>query len=267
MKGLILIKQVPDLDMVLREDWKKIGKESGALDYVNRILNPDDEMALEMALRWKEQRTKAGEKTTLTVLTVGNVEAERMLKNIAALGVDRCIRIEAEGMEPFLENGRILAGQIMAALHDMEEFDLIFLGRQASPMDRGQMGFLLAGELNWPVFQEVQRLEEEEGKIRIFHRLDEGNARTVFLPPAILLMGTVQGMALRMPTLKQKIEAQKKAIERRKWREQAAPTAETERLLEIAAADYARECHWITGDSTEKARELAALLRKWRTNE
>ena len=82
MKILVCVKQVPDTTEV------RIDRETNTLqrEDVPSILNPFDRHALEAALRVKE---RCG--GTVSVLTMGPLQAQEVLKECLALGADEAV--------------------------------------------------------------------------------------------------------------------------------------------------------------------------------
>ena len=82
MNIVVCIKQVPDTTEI------KINPVTGTLirDGVPSIMNPDDKGGLELALELKD---KFGAK--VTVITMGPMQAESILREAYAMGVDRAV--------------------------------------------------------------------------------------------------------------------------------------------------------------------------------
>ena len=82
MNIIVCIKQVPDTTEI------KIDPVKGTLirDGVPSIMNPDDKGGLELALRMKDQYG-----AHVTVITMGPAQADVILREAFAMGVDRAI--------------------------------------------------------------------------------------------------------------------------------------------------------------------------------
>ena len=82
MKIVVCIKQVPDTTEI------KLDPVTGTLirDGVPSIMNPDDKGGLEFALQLKDQYG-----AHVTVITMGPPQAEAILREAYAMGVDRAI--------------------------------------------------------------------------------------------------------------------------------------------------------------------------------
>ena len=119
MNIVVCIKQVPDTTEV------KINPQTGTLirEGVPSIMNPDDKGGLEFALQLKD---KYG--AHVTVITMGLPQAEAILREALAMGVDRAILLTDRklGGADTLATSSAIAG----ALRTMD-YDLIITGRQA----------------------------------------------------------------------------------------------------------------------------------------
>ena len=140
MKIVVCIKQVPDTTEV------KINPQTGTLirEGVPSIMNPDDKGGLELALQLKDKYN-----AHVTVITMGLPQAEDILREALAMGVDRAI----------LLTDRKLAG----ALRNIEH-DLIITGRQAIDGDTAQVGPQIAEHLDLPQVSYLESMEYDGNK-------------------------------------------------------------------------------------------------------
>ncbi|KGN69343.1 electron transfer flavoprotein subunit beta/FixA family protein [Porphyromonas sp. COT-239 OH1446] len=138
MKIVVCIKQVPDTTEI------KIDPVKGTLirDGVPSIMNPDDKGGLEQALRFKDEFG-----AHVTVITMGPPQAEAILREAFAMGVDEAILLSDRkfGGSDSLATSYTLA----AALRNLE-FDLLITGRQAIDGDTAQVGPQIAEHLGLP---------------------------------------------------------------------------------------------------------------------
>ena len=153
MNIIVLVKQVPDTTAI------KIDKETNTLIRVGvpNIINPDDLAGVEEALRLK---AKYG--GLVSVVTMGPLQAEGMLKELYAMGID----------EAYLLSDRRFAGsdtwatsKILSTFIQSLPYDLIVAGYQAIDGDTAQVGPQIAEFLSLPQvthLQEVIGLEGEE---------------------------------------------------------------------------------------------------------
>lgn len=152
MKIVVCIKQVPDTTEV------KINPQTGTLirEGVPSIMNPDDKGGLEFALQLKEQYG-----AHVTVITMGLPQADAILREAMAMGVDRAILLTDRklGGADTLATSSALAG----ALRTMD-FDLIITGRQAIDGDTAQVGPQIAEHLDLPQVSYLEHLEYDGNK-------------------------------------------------------------------------------------------------------
>jgi len=177
MKIIVCIKQVPDTTEV------RIDPVKGTLirDGVPSILNPDDNSALEEALRIKET---LGQDTTVTVITMGPPQAEEILRQAMAMGADSA----------YLLSDRAFAGSdtwatsnaIAAAIKSIDNFDIVFCGRQAIDGDTAQVGPQIAQRLGMAQVTYVQSLRIEGNSIIVDRALEDGYETIEVNTPVLL---------------------------------------------------------------------------------
>lgn len=144
MKIIVCIKQVPDTTEI------KLDPVKGTLirDGVPSIMNPDDKGALEQALRFKDQFG-----AEVTVVTMGPPQAEAILREAYAMGVDHAILISDRrfgGADTWATSYTI--SQAIRTL----DYDLILAGRQAIDGDTAQVGPQIAEQLDLPQITYVE---------------------------------------------------------------------------------------------------------------
>jgi len=176
MNIIVLIKQVPNNTEV------KLDPKTGNLirEGVDAIINPDDLQALETAVALKETHG-----ATITVLSMGPVQAIDGLSEAIGMGADRAI----------LLSDRAFAGAdtwatsftLGKAIQRIEKFDLILGGRQAIDGDTAQVGPQVAEYLNLPQVTYVFDIEAVESEyIWVKRRLENGYERIQCDLPALL---------------------------------------------------------------------------------
>ncbi|MDD3366760.1 MAG: electron transfer flavoprotein subunit beta/FixA family protein [Sphaerochaetaceae bacterium] len=147
MHIIVLIKQVPlTADVAIDPKTGVIQRETGETK-----LNPYDLYALEAALRLKTQYG-----ANISVLTMGPPQAEAVVREAFAMGVD----------EGFLLTDRAFAGSDVLAtayalsqgLRTLESFDLIICGKQTTDGDTAQVGPEISEFLGVPCLTAVQQI-------------------------------------------------------------------------------------------------------------
>jgi electron transfer flavoprotein beta subunit len=159
---LVGIKRVVDYNVRIRV--KPDG--SGVItDGVKMSINPFDEIALEEALRIKER----GGAEEVVVATVGPADCQQQLRTALAMGADRALHVQADGVvEP------LVAARALLKLVEKEQPMLVILGKQAIDDDNSQTGQMLAGLWNRPQATFASKVELSEGKARVTREVDAG---------------------------------------------------------------------------------------------
>jgi electron transfer flavoprotein beta subunit len=157
LHSIVLVKQVPDTSNISGDVMRPDGT-------VNRsklptIFNPEDKVALELALQLKDQYGG-----TITVLTMGPPPAVNVLRECLYMGADRAV---------LLSDRRFAAADTLAtsyalskAIKKIGEFDLILGGRQAIDGDTAQVGPQTAEKLNVPQITYTQAINSLDLKKR-----------------------------------------------------------------------------------------------------
>ena len=166
MKIVVCIKQVPDTNEV------KLDPVTGTLirDGVPSIINPNDKAGLEAALALKDQLG-----ATVSVITMGPMQADAVLREAMAMGADDAYLVtdRAFGGADTLATSTTLA----AALKKIN-YDLIIAGRQAIDGDTAQVGPQIAEHLNIPNVSYAEDIKVE-GNTVIVKRQYEDRYHTV----------------------------------------------------------------------------------------
>ena len=137
VKILVSVKRVIDYNVRIRVKPDGSGVETAN---VKMSMNPFDEIAVEEAVRLKEQ----GIATEVVAVTIGAEAAQEVLRTALAIGADRAIHIVADSdIQP------LAAAKLLKAVIDKEAPRLVITGKQAIDDDCNQTGQMLAGLLNW----------------------------------------------------------------------------------------------------------------------
>ena len=135
--SIVLVKQVPDTRNVTGEVMTKDGTMNRSA--LPAIFNPEDLNALEMALQVKEQHGG-----TVTVLTMGPLQAAEVLRQSLYRGADRVILLSDRKFAG--ADTQATSYTLKCAIDKIGAFDLVFCGRQAIDGDTAQVGPAGGGE-------------------------------------------------------------------------------------------------------------------------
>ncbi|MEW9672990.1 electron transfer flavoprotein subunit beta [Ammoniphilus sp. 3BR4] len=248
MNILVCIKQTFDTE-------EKIVIKGGQIneDGVEFILNPYDEFAVEEAVKIKEETG-----AEVTVLTVGPDRAETALRTALAMGADKGIIIEADGVDA---DEYTISKWIASAVKD-RQFDLILCGNMAVDSGAGQVAIRIAEELQMAHVSAITKLTLDGTKAAV-ERDVEGDVEVIEV--ALPFLATAQqGLnEPRYPSLPGIMKAKKKPLERlsiddlQVSGDAAARTAVLEQFL--PAKKQAGRI--LQGEIPQQVNELAQLLR------
>lgn len=207
MTMISCIKQVYDLDIVLKDDWLVSKDMTIDIDYANRVMNTFDEASLELMLRLCDY-----DETVSQVVTIGEKSSETMLRKALALGVTSAVRIETEKVYDYnpLLVAHLLKDYISGQM--TKNIQIIFCGQEADIGNHGQTGQLLAELLGLPCISRVTDIKRFENAFRISHLVDGGIEHIMVDKPVLVTVTQSENKLLRMATLKASLEAKKKTI-------------------------------------------------------
>ncbi|MFL5117842.1 MAG: hypothetical protein ACJ8DG_19675 [Microvirga sp.] len=174
MKLLVCVKRVVDYNVKIRVKPDGSGVE---LANIKMSMNPFDEIAVEEAVRLKEQ----GKATEIVAVSIGPQQAGETIRTALAMGADRGILVKTDAtVEP------LAVAKILAKVVEQEKPDLVILGKQAIDDDSNQTGQMLAALLGWPQGTFAFKVNVGEGSIDVTREVD-GGLQTVGLKlPAIV---------------------------------------------------------------------------------
>jgi len=174
MKLLVCVKRVVDYNVKIRVRPDGSGVE---LANIKMSMNPFDEIAVEEAVRLKEQ----GKATEIVAVSIGPSQAGETIRTALAMGADRGILVKTDAVvEP------LAVAKLLAKVVEQEKPDLVIMGKQAIDDDANQTGQMLAALLGWPQGTFAFKVNVGEGSIDVTREVD-GGLQTVGLKlPAIV---------------------------------------------------------------------------------
>ena len=162
MKVLVAVKRVVDYNVKIRVKADGSGVE---LANVKMSMNPFDEIAVEEAVRLKEQ----GKATEIVAVSIGPQQSQETLRTALAMGADRAILVKTDALVEPLAVAKILKGVVEA-----EKPEIVILGKQAIDDDCNQTGQMLAALLGWAQAAFASKLEPANGEAQITREIDGG---------------------------------------------------------------------------------------------
>ena len=177
MKIILCVKQVPDTTDIKWTENNTIQREG-----LESILNPYDVYALENALWLKNEYVNVH----ITTLTMGPVQAEKVLRKSISVGADEGILLcdkKFAGADTYATS-KTLAAAIKTKI---PEYDLILCGQFAVDGDTAQTGPGIANFLGIPEITYVKKILQYSGDtITVLRELDDGEEKVKVQLPAVL---------------------------------------------------------------------------------
>lgn len=172
MKILVCISSVPDTT-------SKISFTDGDTKFnktgVQYIIGPYDDYALARAVEIKEATG-----ATVTVLNVGEADAEPQIRKALAIGADDAIRVDADPTDSYF-----VAEQIAQVAKD-GGYDLILMGRETSDYNSGIVHGIVGEMLGIPSFSPVMQLDIEGNTAKMTREIEGGKEKLTAPLPLIL---------------------------------------------------------------------------------
>jgi electron transfer flavoprotein beta subunit len=174
MKLLVPVKRVLDYNVRPR-----IRPDGSNVDLANAkmSINPFDEIAVEAALRLRENQSIE----EIIVVSIGPAKAQETLRSALAMGADRGILVQTDDtVEP------LGVAKLLKAIVEDQQPDIVILGKQAIDDDSNQTGQMLAALLNWPQGTFASRIEMADSGVAVTREVDNGLETVQLSLPAVI---------------------------------------------------------------------------------
>ncbi len=200
MKILVPVKRVVDFNVKIRVKADGSGVE---LANVKMSMNPFDEIAVEEAIRLKEQ----GKATEIVCVSIGPQQASETIRTALAMGADRGILVKTDpGLEP------LAVAKILKGIVGEEKPDLVIMGKQAIDDDCNQTGQMLAALLGWSQGTFASKVVIEGSDLLVTREVD-GGLQTVKLKSPAIVTTDLRLNEPRYASLPNIMKAKKKPID------------------------------------------------------
>jgi electron transfer flavoprotein beta subunit len=200
MKILVPVKRVVDYNVRVR-----VKSDGSGVDIANvkMSMNPFDEIAVEEAVRLKEQ----GVAHEVVAVSCGVAQCQETLRTAMAIGADRGIHVLTDaGLQP------LAVAKLLKALVDREQPGLVVLGKQAIDDDCNQTGQMLAALAGLPQGTFASKLALAADELTVTREVDGGSETLRLTLPAVV----TTDLRLNEPryvTLPNIMKAKKKPLE------------------------------------------------------
>ena len=201
MNILVCISNVPDTTSKINFVENDSKFDSNGVQY---IINPNDEFGLTKAVWMKESNG-----ANVTVLTVGNLSAEAILRKCLAIGADKAIRIDCEASDAYS-----VAKEIEAHCQ-VTSYDIIICGRESIDYNGGLVPGLLAGFLDYNFITNCVNLEINNTKATCAREISGGTEISECEIPLVIgsQKGLVEESDLIIPNMRGIMMARQKPLE------------------------------------------------------
>ena len=139
MKVVVPIKRVVDYAVKIR-----VGPHGVDLNNVKMSMNPFCEIAVEEAIRLKENKVAA----EVVAVSIGPKQCQETLRTALAMGADRAIHVTTD-LRTDQELQPLAVAKLLHEIVKTEDPKLVLCGKQSIDADAAQTGPLLAGLLGW----------------------------------------------------------------------------------------------------------------------
>jgi len=184
---VVLVKRVPDTNARIVVSGDRVD-----LSAVKWVISPYDEFAIETALQHKEA---AG--GSVTAVTLGPAEADKVLKDAKAIGVDEIVRVWDESW------GELDSNAIQTALSNaVTELgaEVVYCGKTAADTGAGSTGPGVAEKLGWASVSNVINTDFSAGVT--VHSPSEKGTAIVSVPGNAVISCDKGSVKVRKPNVK-----------------------------------------------------------------
>lgn len=255
MKVLVAVKEVTEV-----EDNFAIEGTQVAEQYLEYDLNEWDDYAVEEAV----QISESADDVEVVSVTIGPERAEETIRMALAKGVDRAVRVWDDAIEgaELLDVGA--KAEILGAVAQAEEPDLILTGVQADDDSFGATGVALADEIGFQWAAVTVSLDLADDTANAHRELEGGVEEIVDVDlPAVFTIQTGINEP-RYASLRGIRQAQSKEIAHQTLDDLGLDAGVADGALSLTAMyepETESDTQYIEGDAGDQAQQLAEILR------
>jgi len=199
MKILVCISKTPDTTAKIAFTDNNTKYDANGVQW---IINPYDEWyALVRAIELKE----ADASHAIHLISVGNADAEPILRKALALGGDEAIRVNIDSDDAY-----VIATQIATVVKD-GGYDLILTGKETIDHNGSSLGGMVAEMLDLPYISLATKLEMDGSVAKATREIDGGQELDEVATPVVI--SAQKGMAeARIPNMRGIMAARTKPL-------------------------------------------------------
>ena len=201
MNILVCISSVPDTTSKINFTDNNTKFDNNGIQFV---INPYDEFGVTKSIMIKES---IGGK--VTVITVGDVSVEPVMRKALAIGADDAVRVNMNPHDSFS-----VAFEISEYIKQ-NSFDLIIAGRESIDYNGGAVPGMISEMTNLPLVNACIGLEIEGNSVKLVREIDGG--KEMITSPLPMVIGGQKGLVLenelRIPNMRGIMQARQKPLE------------------------------------------------------
>lgn len=195
----ILAKVVPDYE-VPSTDFEL--SNNRAHEKFSRMLGLYDENAIETGIQLKEKIS-----SSLTIISYGVNGDIQFLRKGAAMGADKIVLIKGTS-----DDAAVIAQNLLHAIKELGDVDLILAGQQSADMDRGVVPGILAQMLDATFIPQVGYIEYKDGNWAVSQMTATGRRELEFKGLGVLSITSIPENVPRIPAVRAIFAAKKKPV-------------------------------------------------------
>ena len=201
MNIIVCISNVPDTTSKINFTENNTKFDTNGIQFV---INPYDEFGLTKAMMIKEEFGGS-----VTVITVGDINAEPVMRKALAIGADKAIRINKKAIDSYST-----ATEIANYLKD-KPVDIIIAGRESIDYNGGAVPGIISELMNLPFINACIGLSITDSTAKTIREIDGGQETIVTELPLIIggQKGLVSESELRIPNMRGIMQARSKPLE------------------------------------------------------
>ncbi|KRX66015.1 Electron transfer flavoprotein subunit beta [Trichinella sp. T9] len=218
LRVLVSVKRVIDYAVKIRV---KNDKSGVVTEGVKHSINPFDEIALEEAIRMKEQKNAA----EVIAVSCGPPSSQDILRHALALGVDKAIHVEVDAKQ-YEHVEPLHVAKILQCIVKEEDINLVMLGKQT-----GQM---LSALLNWSQAIFASKVEVNAPDYVTVTREIDGGLETVRCKLPSVITTDLRLNTPRYATLPNIMKAKKKPLVKKSVAELGITIKPHKQIIEVS---------------------------------
>lgn len=252
MNIFVLLKRTFDTEEKITIGNGKINEDGAEF-----IINPYDEYAVEEAIQVRDEH--GGE---VTVVTVGNEEAEKQLRTALAMGADKAVLINTEDDLDY--GDQFTTAKVLAEYLKDKDADLIIAGNVAIDGGSGQVGPRVADLLDISYVTTITKLDIDGNNVTVVRDV-EGDSEVIETTLPVLVTAQQGLNEPRYPSLPGIMKAKKKPLEELELDDLDLDEDDVEaktKTIEVYLPPTKEAGRILEGDLSDQVNELVQLLHK-----